>query len=136
MALAVTVFVGCTGAKKPATEQDGSAVATVENVKEANYFGTYEGVLPCADCGGIKTTLKINEDTTYELRSEYEGRENGVVEESGVYTVLNGEVIELTTPSSGNKTYYKILEEAVALSDAEGTLNDGELAAHYILKKQ
>ena len=40
----------------------------------------------CADCGGIKTTLKINSDATYDLRSEYLGEENGILKRA-VYII-------------------------------------------------
>ncbi len=30
--------------------------------------GTYQGILPCADCEGIKTQLLINKDLNYILR--------------------------------------------------------------------
>ena len=62
---------------------------------------------------GIKTTLKINSDTTYDLRSEYFGKKNDTFEESGIYNIMSQDIIELVTPSSGEKTYYKILDNAV-----------------------
>ena len=80
--------------------------------------------------------LQINSDTTYELRSEYLGRKDGVFEESGIYNIVGENIIELVTPSSGKKTFYKILDGSVALSDSLGTLNGSELAEHYILKRQ
>lgn len=136
--LAVSLIVTMTSCKNNKQKQATSEVKT-ENIDstKTNYYGTYEGVLPCADCEGIKTTLTVNEDTTYELRSEYLGKkDDNVFEECGVYNILNEDIIELITPSSGVKTYYKILENAIALSDSDGNLNDGELAEHYILKKQ
>jgi uncharacterized lipoprotein NlpE involved in copper resistance len=105
--------------------------------KNKDCYGTYEGILPCADCGGIKTTLKINSDATYDLRSEYLGEENGIFEESGVYNMIGENIIELVTPSSGAKTYYKVLDDAVVLSDSTEIFNNsGRLAAQYILKRQ
>ena len=109
---------------------------TTVNTKNKNFYGTYEGTLPCADCSGIRTTLKINSDTTYELRIEYLGSKDGVFEESGIYNIVDENIIELVTPSSGKKTFYKILDGSVALSDSLGTLNGSELAEHYILKRQ
>ncbi len=38
-----------------------------------DWFGEYKGVLPCADCEGIETELKLNSDKTYELEQEYKG---------------------------------------------------------------
>lgn len=133
----LVAMVSCTGAQKKKDAVQQEAPATSEMQAPVAYYGTYEGTLPCADCEGIKTLLTINEDTTYALKSEYLGKKEAIFEESGTYNVLNGDVIELVTPSSGEKTYYKILEGAVALTaDSTGTLNDGELAEHYILKKK
>ena len=117
-------------------QQENSAAGVVDS-KNKDCYGTYEGILPCADCGGIKTTLKINSDATYDLRSEYLGEENGIFEESGVYNMIGENIIELVTPSSGAKTYYKVLDDAVVLSDSTEIFNNsGRLAAQYILKRQ
>ena len=140
MATAIIMAMsGCAGSQKKTTQKEkevtamGTGIASTGN---EDYYGTYEGTLPCADCGGIRTTLKINSDTTYELRSEYLGEKNGVFEESGIYNIIGENIIELVTPSSGEKIFYKVLDAAVALSDSLGTLNTGELAEHYVLKKQ
>lgn len=135
------VLAACNGKKNEpysVEKEKGTTVAKVKTTerKAAGFYGTYKGTLPCADCGGIKTTLKINDDTTYELKSEYLGEKGGVFEESGVYRIVSGNVIELITPSSGEKTYYKILDGALAMSDSTGNTVKGELAEHYILKKQ
>ncbi len=128
--------IGCSN-KQSNTTADSTDSTTMEVVTDNGFYGTYEGVLPCADCPGIKTTLTINEDNTYDLKSEYLDKKEGVFEKSGVYNIVhNGAVIELVTPSSGDKTYYKILEKAVALTDTSGVLNEGELAEHYILKRK
>ncbi|MBS5109902.1 MAG: copper resistance protein NlpE N-terminal domain-containing protein [Phocaeicola vulgatus] len=118
----ITSMSGCTGSQKRSTQQEkesATMATTTVNTKNKNFYGTYEGTLPCADCSGIRTTLKINSDTTYELRSEYLGRKDGVFEESGIYNIVD-----------------KILDGSVALSDSLGTLNGSELAEHYILKRQ
>jgi heat shock protein HslJ len=41
-----------------------------------DWAGTYEGVLPCADCPGIQTRLTLNRDESYELGSLYLDRDN------------------------------------------------------------
>ena len=78
-------------------------------VEEVGFFGEYEGTLPAADCEGIKTNLVINNDSTYTLKSEYIGIKDGTFETSGVYKMPNDSLLELITPSSGEKTYYRIL---------------------------
>ena len=138
--IAVMAVVGCSGCRNKSCcyNKDGAAEVETNKAKvlPADFYGTYTGTLPCADCGGIKTRLKINRDTTYELRSEYLGKKDAVFEESGVYNIVAEDVIELITPSSGYRTYYKILDGAIALSDSTGMITKGELAEYYILKKQ
>ena len=80
---------------------------TTVNTKNKNFYGTYEGTLPCADCSGIRTTLKINSDTTYELRSEYLGRKDGVFEESGIYNIVGENIIELVLLLPGRRHSIK-----------------------------
>lgn len=122
----------CNGSsqKKQVAEVPQEEVASVE------VFGTYEGTLPAADCEGIKTVLTVNSDSTYVLQSEYLGVNDGEFVTSGVYNLLDGALIELITPSSGEKTYYKVVADGVMLSDSLGTENQGELAKHYVLKKK
>lgn len=139
-ALVALFFVSCNGGKEKKSEETTETEAiemTSTNESTLEYAGEYEGVLPCADCEGIKTILTIRDDSTYDLKREYLGKEDSSFEESGTYNIVNGDVIELVTPSSGNKTYYKILENAVALTaDETGTLAEGELADLYILTKK
>lgn len=137
--VAVTVL-GCNEYKKKTDIEKRDSIAVVTEAKKdkavtADFYGTYQGTLPCADCSGIKTTLKINGDTTYELRSEYLDKDDAVFEESGVYRVVGEDVIELVTPSSGDRTYYKIIDGAVVMSDSTGMIDRGELADYYVLKR-
>ena len=126
VAAMIIVTSGCVGSGKKYKQQENSAAGVVDSKNK-----------DCADCGGIKTTLKINSDATYDLRSEYLGEENGIFEESGVYNMIGENIIELVTPSSGAKTYYKVLDDAVVLSDSTEIFNNsGRLAAQYILKRQ
>ena len=47
-----------------------------------------------------------------------------------------GKLLELVTPSSGEKTYYKIKDaQSVILTDSLGNEPEGELAKDYVLKK-
>ena len=101
-----------------------------------NYCGTYQGVLPCADCEGIQTTLVIRNDRTYDLTSEYLGKEDGEFKTSGVYNMKQSDLIELVTPSSGVKTYYKISKNTLLRVDSAGNDYLGDTAAYYKLTKK
>src|SRR5207247_4698611 len=57
---------------------------------------TYEGVLPCADCSGLKTELTLNRNAktsapeTYKLRETYLGKPAGTRTTMGKWTILRG----------------------------------------------
>ena len=138
VATATLFLASCSSKESKTTEQEGATQTEVtEEVATPAYVGTYEGTLPAADAAGFKTTLTINADMTYQLTQVAEGgKEEHKTEESGTYNLLENDVLELITPSTGAKTYYKVLDNSVALvSDATGTLAEGELADKYILNK-
>lgn len=51
-----------------------------------DWAGTYEGVMPCADCPGIKTRLTLRQDGGYEITSEYLERQVAPRVEHGKFT--------------------------------------------------
>ncbi|MBP6319519.1 MAG: copper resistance protein NlpE N-terminal domain-containing protein [Rubrivivax sp.] len=54
----------------PRQAAEGASVAADPAHSSRNsldWAGTYEGVLPCADCPGIRTRLTLNRDESYEL---------------------------------------------------------------------
>jgi len=138
VATATLFLASCSSKESKTTEQEEATQTEVtEEVATPAYVGTYEGTLPAADAAGFKTTLTINADMTYQLTQVAEGgKEENKTEESGTYNLLENDVLELITPSTGAKAYYKVLDNSVALvSDATGTLAEGELADKYILNK-
>ena len=108
-----------------------------ESVDLAAVAGTYEGTLPAADCPGIKTVLTINADSTYQLQQDYIDRKDGHDEASGVLQVLDGNVLMLVRPSSGEHTFYKVKDNSsVIMTDSLGNEPEGETAKLYVLTKK
>ena len=94
------------------------------------------GTLPAADCPGIKTVLTIHADSTYQLTQDYLERKDGHDEASGVLRVLDGKVLVLERPSSGEQTYYKVKDDQhVVMTDSLGNEPEGETAKLYVLTK-
>ena len=141
---ALAVLYSCTEKKTTAnaTDEDSTGVvdttATDDNyVDLAAVSGTYEGTLPAADCPGIKTVLTIKADSTYQLQQDYIDKKNGHDEASGVFKVLDGKVLMLVRPSSGEQTYYKVKENSsIVMKDSLGVEPEGETAKLYVLKKK
>lgn len=119
------------------TQKSAETPVAEEFVEDSvSHVGTYVGTFPCADCDGKVTELTLNDDTTYDLTSRYEGKKDAPVHENGTYEVQGDSMVICVTPSSGYKTYYRIVEEGVALTDSTGKLNTAELAPFYVLKKK
>src|SRR5262249_20486174 len=59
--------------------------ADIHNSRNSlDWAGTYEGVLPCADCLGTKTRLTLNHDDSYRLVTQAQGSQNAEKSVSGV----------------------------------------------------
>ena len=143
MAAAVALTTSCNGKKTVSADADHDSTSVAdttvagENVDLTTVAGTYEGTLPAADCPGIKTVLTINVDSTYELKQDYIERKDGHDEASGVLQVLNGNVLMLVRPSSGEHTFYKVKDsKSIVMTDSLGNEAEGEMAKLYVLTKK
>ena len=143
MAAAVALTTSCNGKKTVSADADHDSTSVAdttvagENVDLAAVAGTYEGTLPAADCPGIKTVLTINVDSTYELKQDYIERKDGHDEASGVLQVLNGNVLMLVRPSSGEHTFYKVKDsKSIVMTDSLGNEAEGEMAKLHVLTKK
>lgn len=134
MALVVALLsTACSGGGNTAPAPRETAATPTDTA----YCGTYQGTLPAADCPGIKTVLTIAADSTYTLSSQYIDRQAQPVVTSGVYHLKQGgKLIELVTPSSGEKTYYKIKDaKSIVMTDSAGIEPQGPTAKFYVLKR-
>ena len=115
---------------KPKTQQE----ATHSSRLSIDWAGVYTGILPCADCEGIKVKLTLNNDETYELSYLYLGKDDMPVVFSGTFTWNDaGSVICL--PRENFPTYYKVCEKQLFMLDIFGERITGDLADMYTLTK-
>jgi len=85
-----TFLLGCTQSKEAVSPSSSSAPMTAKpdlhtSQNSLDWAGAYEGVLPCADCPGIKTRLTLNKDGTYERKTQYLERQVTAETVSGVF---------------------------------------------------
>lgn len=144
-AVIAALSVGSCNSKKtnaPETDQDSLSYAEKDSLDSNDFVldsiaGTYEGTLPAADCPGIKTVLTLNADSTYQYSADYIDRKDGHDEASGVLQVLDGSVLMLVRPSSGEHTFYKVKDaKSVVMTDSLGNEPEGEMAKLYVLTKK
>lgn len=139
--IAAAMMVACNGKKTAQDETKNDSVSVADSVSAdvdlAAVAGTYEGTLPTADCPGIKTVLTINADSTYQLQQDYIDRKDGHDEASGVLQVLDGNVMMLVRPSSGEHSFYKVKDsKSIVMTDSLGNEPEGETAKLYVLTKK
>lgn len=130
-----TFFASCAN-KQSSNDNQNNMPTTTENEQGAvtEIYGTYEGVVPAPNTAGITMHLTINSDETFVLTREFQGDKQGSFKDQGRYTIINDNVIELTD-RKGIKTYYRVDNESVTLSDPEGNVADADFASQYQLRK-
>jgi len=84
--------------------------------------GTFEGVLPCPDCEGLRKRLSLFADGAFQLRTEPLGRTEGVRDAFGSWTLSSdGRVLALA--GGGDSLAYFEVKDADHLTelDAQGS---------------
>ena len=95
--------------------------------------GTYNGVLP----PNVETTLTLNADGTYLLIRTFKEKQNEQERLKGSFQVLDGNILMLVHPLSGDNIFYKVREnKSVILLDSFGNESQKEDKKNYILKKK
>lgn len=138
--IAVSILVLSCGSKSKNTSQTAEVilkeVETAENL--FNWEGTYEGILPCADCEGIKTELTITNDREYILSIHYLTEKNDGPRESAEGKILweENNIRLLGSGTFDSSSYFKVEKDQLRYLDVNGEEVTGELADKYILKKK
>lgn len=124
------------GPENNTTDKEVPAAAVDEHTAQnsLDWAGTYEGLLPCADCPGIKTTLELKDDHTFILKETYEDRDSRF-EDKGRFT-WDDTGMRITLQRKGGPQYYKVREGSMLRLDEKGNEISGNLAKNYVLQKK
>ena len=140
LTLITTIVILGMSCGRQSTEQSASEEMSDEffdmhNARIAlDYVGSYSGVLPCADCEGIRTKVILVDESQFIRKTQYIGQDDMVFEESGIYTWDEaGNTITLEGVDEPNQ--YFVSENRIFHLDKDGNRIEGELAEKYILKK-
>lgn len=96
--------------------------------------GSYQGVVPCADCAGIKVTLQLAANQHYQLSRYYQERADEPEQTEGQFRwSSDGRTIQLDDAAGSQ---FLVGENRLLLLDQQGQRIGGELAAQYWLDKQ
>jgi uncharacterized lipoprotein NlpE involved in copper resistance len=114
----------------PASSLDGS---TAKN--SLDVIGAYKGVIPCADCEGIETSISLQADSTYTITTTYIGKQKKAYTGKGKWSWVDGFTIILDGIKDAPNKYF-VGENKLIQLDMNGQKITGELAAKYHLTKQ
>ncbi|MDY7395927.1 copper resistance protein NlpE N-terminal domain-containing protein [Aureibaculum sp. 2210JD6-5] len=139
--LIVIIFSSCKS-KQKFNEDDEKAKETVVDMHNSmnalDWNGTYQTVLPCADCEGINTVLILNDDLTYTKQAKYLGKKDTIFKDKGTFSWdKTGQIITL---NNDEKNQYFVGENRIWMLDQDAKKITGpdasELAQNYIFNKQ
>ncbi|MFL0685189.1 MAG: copper resistance protein NlpE [Algoriphagus aquaeductus] len=121
------------------TTETSPTLPTGDNSQTSlDWAGTYFNVLPCASCEGIETWVTLNQDGTFQLKTNFLGL-NDAREEIFTGTFKwddTGSMVQLEGLIGDAPGKYKVGENQIWHLDRDGNRIEGNLADRYILKKQ
>jgi copper homeostasis protein (lipoprotein) len=148
--LASIVVVSACNTTKKAARQEGveelpegrEEIAMADNSRNSlDWIGVYIGLLPCADCEGIRTEIRLKEDSSYEKAILYEGKSNKIFRESGHFK-WNGTgnkviLVKSESPEDTGEGQYMVGENILVALDLEGNrIESGTLPPEtFVLNK-
>ncbi len=138
----LVLFLSCKN-NKTSDNEEVEAQTEIEQVPDMStsqialdWQGSYSGILPCADCEGIKTEVVLINDNSYEIKRVYMGKDDTVFEETGsLQWTEDGGTVVLTNKENAHATLFKVGENHLRQLDLEGKPIEGNLAEMYILQK-
>jgi len=135
------LIIGFTSCKSQQSETNGNTENPSNTVNMADnsrnsldWAGTYTGILPCADCSGIQTTIELTKNEAYKLSRTYLGKEENKFDSSGKFT-WNKEGNAITLGEGEDMIKLQVGEGMLTMLDREGNKITGELAENYKLAK-
>lgn len=130
--LSAVLLVGC----QLSPAQDEAIIDNTHNARNSlDWDGTYQGVLPCADCEGIDYQLTLNSDLSFTLSLHYQTAEENRFNYTGHFSWnAAGNIIQLTLDDQPQ--YYFVGENHLLYLDADQQPITGKLAHFYRLTKQ
>jgi Uncharacterized lipoprotein NlpE involved in copper resistance len=93
---------------------------------------SWRGILPCADCEGIETSLFLAKDGTWVMNERYQGvtKEPSSFASYGTWARTAGKLV--LTDSKGEKSWYRVKGDNLEMLDQEG--NPIESTLNYTLE--
>lgn len=132
------IFLSCNTKKEQKKDEVTQPMAapvavTGDNSRNSlDWNGVYRGVMPCADCEGIKTEITLNTDGTFTMATQYLGKSTEVLTKQGSFEWNEAGTNIMLTDSSN---IFQVGENMLRKLDLSGNKIEGELSEMYKLTK-
>ena len=114
-----------------------ATIAQSDNSRTSlDWPGTYKGIVPCADCEGIETTVTIGKDSSYSIITKYLGKKDSTATEKKgtfLWDAYGSSILLDGITNAPDK--YKVGENVLIQLDMNGNDIKGDLALKYRLQK-
>ncbi len=131
----IVLFIGAVSCKSTKKAKNTEVIATSDNsMTSVDWPGTYQGILPCADCEGIKTQIVLRKDLSYTLETKYLGKDDKVFKTKGTFKWDSTE--SKITLDSFNNQMYLVGENKLFHLDKNGNRIIGNLENNYTMQKE
>ena len=138
LSLVLALGASLTACDKPKADADKPAASASQESAAPAFVGTYKGVLPCASCAGIETTLELAADGHYTLTTLFLEEPDAKPETvTGRYSQSDDKTLIRLDDNGGGYTYF-IGDKQLEMRDADGSTGgrSAEENANYRLQKQ
>jgi copper homeostasis protein (lipoprotein) len=129
LAPAILIFLSACGG----TGNDVVADAAHNSRNSLDWPGTYLGTVPCADCEGIRTTVTLRADGSFERELLYLGKAETPKRDSGQFSWNDAGSVVTLALGDGSTQMYQVGENQLFHLDRAGKRIVGELADRYVL---
>ena len=136
--LLIIGIAGCKSYQKNTKPDPTGRAATFHNSKiSLDWAGVYRGTLPCADCEGIQSEIRLKKGRTYEIALKYLGKSEVVIRNSGPFTwdEAGNKITLVNINSKLEPNQYFVGENSLTKTDMKGNRIQGSLSDRYDLQK-
>lgn len=126
----ILLFTQCTSAESETLPDHHTSEISLD------WDGMYSGVMPCNDCEGIETTIRLFKNKTYVIQQVYLGKSDEVFTKAGDFKWNDaGSTIILSNITDAPNSYF-VGENHIVQLNIEGKRITGDLALMYVLSKK
>ncbi|MBN9296504.1 MAG: copper resistance protein NlpE N-terminal domain-containing protein [Filimonas sp.] len=132
------VLLSCQNAADKNKDKDSLAVTISSPFSVKDMSGVYTDTIPCADCAGIVTTLRLRKDSNFIMQQEYVGLKDSSGEhifyQLGKWSLLDS-TLKLNEITEGPRQFKVVNPGELNILDNEGSVIT-ETKLNYTLHKK